>query len=135
MHGFDLGRLLAYKDALIEYLQRSIGEMVVTANQIAAQLCDLDPPPLDNAFTAVAGHELANAFAPTAEDRLAAEAISADGALHIRLEPIPGVPPATLVTDIGRFHGPDHLITITRLDRDEARLGTDHRIAAAGAVP
>jgi uncharacterized protein (TIGR02677 family) len=37
---------------------------------------------------------------------------SADGTLRIRLEPIPGPDLATLATDQGAFHGPDHWVTI-----------------------
>lgn len=72
LHGFALERFLQYKDALIEYLQRFIGELVVCTNQIAAQLGEIDEVRLDAALAAVADHELVDAFAPTDEDRRAA---------------------------------------------------------------
>lgn len=72
LHGFAVDRFLEYKDALIDYLERFIGELIVCTNQIAAQLRDLDSPRLTGALAAAVEHDLADAFAPTEEDRVAA---------------------------------------------------------------
>ncbi|MGH7819479.1 MAG: TIGR02677 family protein, partial [Candidatus Binatia bacterium] len=72
LHGLALERFLDYKDALIDYLERFIGELVVCTNQIAGELRDLESPRLEEALAAVARHELADAFAPTEDDQAAA---------------------------------------------------------------
>jgi uncharacterized protein (TIGR02677 family) len=71
LHGFALERFLEYKDSLIDYLQRFVGELIVCANQIATQLREIDAPRMAAALEAVADHALADAFAPTAADRAA----------------------------------------------------------------
>lgn len=43
----------------------------------------------------------------------AVERFSSDGLLKVRLEPLPFGPPALLETELGRFEGRDHSITIT----------------------
>ncbi len=72
LHAVDLDALLAYKDGLIEYLERFIGELVVAQAHIAALLRDLAVARIDRLLDAAAERELADALEPTADDREAA---------------------------------------------------------------
>ena len=74
LHGVDLEALLAYKDALLEYLERFIGELVVAQAHIAALLRDLEGPAVDRLLQVAADRELTDALDPTEEDRAAARA-------------------------------------------------------------
>jgi uncharacterized protein (TIGR02677 family) len=65
-------------------------------------------------FLDLLGEALARKSSPDA----CVETTSADGALHIRLDPVPDGPIATLVTEHGEFSGRDHVITITRVEYD-----------------
>ena len=43
LHGADAGALLGYKQRLIDYLERFVGDLVVRSSQIAQQLETLAP--------------------------------------------------------------------------------------------
>ena len=73
LHAVDLDVLLAYKDGLIGYLERFIGELVVAQAHIAALLRDLEAAGLERLLAAAAQRELADALEPTDADRAAAE--------------------------------------------------------------
>ncbi len=68
LHGVDLDALLSYKDALIEYLERFIGELVVAQAHIAALLRDLEARGVDRLLELAADRELADAIEPTDAD-------------------------------------------------------------------
>ncbi len=72
LHGVDLEALLAYKDALLDYLERFIGELVVAQAHIAALLRDLEGTGVERLLQVAADRELTDALDPTEEDRTAA---------------------------------------------------------------
>ena len=74
LHGIELDAFLDYKDALIDHLDRFLGELVLSTSRIAAALNDLAGLDLDRAFRLVAERELADALQPTAADFAAAAA-------------------------------------------------------------
>lgn len=74
LHGADLEALLAYKDTLIEYLERFIGELVVAQAHIAALLRDLADREVERLLDLAADREVADALEPTAAAREAARA-------------------------------------------------------------
>jgi uncharacterized protein (TIGR02677 family) len=65
LHGIDLEALVAYKDELLGYLERFIGELVVAQAHIAALLRDLDDAGVDRLVTLAADRELADALDPS----------------------------------------------------------------------
>ncbi|GGI09391.1 TIGR02677 family protein [Egicoccus halophilus] len=74
LHAIDVDALLAYKDALLGYLERFIGELVVAQAHIAALLRDLEGPAVERLLQIAADRELADALAPSEDDRAAARA-------------------------------------------------------------
>lgn len=72
LQGIEVETLLAYKERLIEYLERFIGDLVVSTVQIAAALQTLDAVGVQQLLDAAAARDLADALAPTEEDRSAA---------------------------------------------------------------
>lgn len=72
LHGIDLDALVAYKDALIEYLERFIGELVVAQAHIAALLRELEALGIERLLDVAAGRELADALEPTEPEAEAA---------------------------------------------------------------
>jgi len=72
LHGIDLEALLAYKDGLIEYLERFIGELVIAQAHIAELLRDLEHAGVERLLDAAAARELADALEPTDADHEAA---------------------------------------------------------------
>jgi len=73
LHGISVEAFLAYKEKLIEYLERFIGELVVATNRIAEALFQLESAGVNLAFAAAARRELADALEPTPEGFAAAE--------------------------------------------------------------
>jgi uncharacterized protein (TIGR02677 family) len=72
LQGVDLEAFLSYKDNLIEYLERFIGELVMTTSEIAStleQLAAADPQKL---LRLAARRDLADAVAPTEDYQVAA---------------------------------------------------------------
>lgn len=72
LHAVDVDALLAYKDGLLDYLERFIGELVVAQAHIAALLRDLEGPGIERLLEAAADRELADALEPTDDDRAGA---------------------------------------------------------------
>jgi uncharacterized protein (TIGR02677 family) len=70
LHEMDLEAFLAYKERLIDYLQRFLGELVTATNRIAALLLDIENARLAETLQAVAQREIADQLDP-APDALA----------------------------------------------------------------
>lgn len=68
LHGISVEAFLAYKEKLIDYLERFIGELVVATNRIAETLLQLESFGVAQAFAAAARRELADVLDPTPED-------------------------------------------------------------------
>jgi uncharacterized protein (TIGR02677 family) len=69
LHRVDLEVLLAYKDGLLDYLERFIGELVVAQAHIAALLRDLEGGPVERLLDTAVDRELADALDPSDEAR------------------------------------------------------------------
>lgn len=69
LHGIDLDAFLAYKDRLIEYLERFIGDLVLLRAQIAAAVADVETAGADRLLAMAAERELADAVDPTDDQR------------------------------------------------------------------
>jgi uncharacterized protein (TIGR02677 family) len=74
LHDIELDAFLAYKDALIDHLDRFLGELVLSTGRVAAALHELAQCDLDHAFRLLAERDLADAVQPTADDFAAAAA-------------------------------------------------------------
>ena len=72
LHGIELDAFFSYKDALIDHLDRFLGELVLSTSRITAALHELAALDLDRAFRLLAGRHLADALQPTANDFAAA---------------------------------------------------------------
>jgi uncharacterized protein (TIGR02677 family) len=72
LHTIDLDALLAYKDGLLDYLERFIGELVIAQAHIAALLRELEGPGIERLLDIAADRELADALDPSEDDRAAA---------------------------------------------------------------
>ncbi len=73
LHGISIEAFLAYKEKLVDYLERFIGELVVATNRIAEALLKLESIGVSLAFIASARRELADALDPTLEALAVAE--------------------------------------------------------------
>jgi uncharacterized protein (TIGR02677 family) len=71
LHGLTPAALLLYKETLIGYLERFIGELVLTTAEIATLLTALDPAAVEALLAAVARRELADALDPSDKARCA----------------------------------------------------------------
>jgi len=69
LHEKDLEAIRSYKDALIDYLERFIGELVIATADIGATLRTLNGSAIDVLLRIAADRDLADAVAPTEEDR------------------------------------------------------------------
>jgi uncharacterized protein (TIGR02677 family) len=69
LRGASVVDFVAYKDLLIDYLERFIGELVIATAEIAAQLERLDGPRLETVLELVATRELADAVEVAADAR------------------------------------------------------------------
>lgn len=72
LHGISVEAFLAYKEKLIDYLERFIGELVVSTNRIAETLLQLETFGISLAFAAAGRRDLADALDPTPVDFAAA---------------------------------------------------------------
>lgn len=70
LHGIDLEALLAYKGALIDYLERFIGELVISQAHVASLLRRLERDRIERLLDGAAERELSDALDPT-EDQTA----------------------------------------------------------------
>ncbi|MGC4120174.1 MAG: TIGR02677 family protein [Myxococcales bacterium] len=69
LQGASVEAFVAYKERLIEYLERFIGEMVVSGSEIASAIERLDALGADRLLQAAAERELADALEVTPESR------------------------------------------------------------------
>jgi len=60
LHRMDAEAFIAFKEKLIDYLERFIGELVVATNQIAEQIISLEQLGIDAALNLAAQHEAAD---------------------------------------------------------------------------
>ncbi|MFP4353360.1 MAG: TIGR02677 family protein [Puniceicoccaceae bacterium] len=67
LHEMDLEAFLAYKERLIEYLQRFLGELVTATNRIAALILDIEASGLEARLHAIAEREIADQLDPGPE--------------------------------------------------------------------
>lgn len=74
LHGIDLEAFLAYKDRLIEYLERFIGDLVVAQGRIARLLAEVDEVGSARLLAIAADRELADRLEVTDDDRAGARA-------------------------------------------------------------
>jgi uncharacterized protein (TIGR02677 family) len=72
LHGIDLDAFLAYKDRLIDYLERFIGDLVVAQGRIATLLADIDAAGAGRLLAVAADRDLADRLEVTDDDRDAA---------------------------------------------------------------
>lgn len=74
LHGIDLDAFLAYKDRLVEYLERFIGDLVIAQSRVAALLADIDRAGAARLLALAADRDLADRLEVTDEDRDTAHA-------------------------------------------------------------
>lgn len=68
LHGVDVATFVAYKDTLIDYLERFIGDLVMVSADIVARMERIEQAGVERLLAAAARRELADALAPTAAD-------------------------------------------------------------------
>jgi uncharacterized protein (TIGR02677 family) len=68
LQGIDLDAFCAYKDTLIDYLERFIGELVIATDEIVEAIAAVESHDLDAVLRLAAQRDLVDALAPTAED-------------------------------------------------------------------
>jgi len=78
LHGLSVDALVAYKQSLIDYLERFIGELVLATAEITERLQALDDQGVAR-LLAAARRELADALDPTPAERDQAEAMECSG--------------------------------------------------------
>ena len=69
LQGVDLDAFVAYKDTLIDYLERFIGQLLVATDEIVAGLARVDRHDLDVLWRSAAERELADALNADDDDR------------------------------------------------------------------
>ncbi|MGH7278003.1 MAG: TIGR02677 family protein, partial [Candidatus Rokuibacteriota bacterium] len=74
LQGVDVPKFLAYKETLIGYLERFIGELVVATAEITTTIRRIEGLGIERLLQAAARRDLADALDPTAEDHAAAHA-------------------------------------------------------------
>jgi uncharacterized protein (TIGR02677 family) len=75
LHGLTVDALVTYKESLIDYLERFIGDLLLATAEIAEILYKLDERNVGRLVAAVAAREMTDALAPTAAERAAATEI------------------------------------------------------------
>ncbi|MGH9183749.1 MAG: TIGR02677 family protein [Acidimicrobiales bacterium] len=78
LHGVEVVAFLAYKDTLIDYLERFIGELVVAQADIAGAIARVEAAGVDRLLHLAAERDLADALAATEADRAHARTAWAD---------------------------------------------------------
>jgi len=73
LHGISVEAFLAYKEKLVDYLERFIGELVVASNRAAEAVLGLESMGVSRAFAAATRRELSDALDPGPEAFAAAE--------------------------------------------------------------
>jgi uncharacterized protein (TIGR02677 family) len=74
LHGANIGAFLSYKETLINYLERFIGELRLATADIATTLERIEVHEVDRLLGIAAQRDLVDAVAITADDRIAAAA-------------------------------------------------------------
>ncbi len=74
LQGIDVPKFLAYKETLISYLERFIGELLIATADIAAIVERIEEHGIPRLLEAAARRDLADALDPTSGDRTAAYA-------------------------------------------------------------
>ncbi len=74
LQGIDVPKFLAYKETLISYLERFIGELVIATADIAAIVQRIEEHGVHRLLEAAARRDLADALDPTSEDHASAYA-------------------------------------------------------------
>lgn len=72
LHGVDVATFVAYKDTLIDYLERFIGQLVVATADIVDRVERIERAGVHELLAAAARRDIADALAPTADDAHAA---------------------------------------------------------------
>lgn len=72
LHGLALEQFCSYKEALLDYLERFIQELIVQSSRIAETLERLDSLGIDALLEMAADRDLQDVLAPTPEDRFRA---------------------------------------------------------------
>jgi len=75
LQGIDVPKFLAYKETLIGYLERFIGELVIATADIGATVRQIEARGIDGLLRMAAGRDLADALEPTPAERAAAYSI------------------------------------------------------------
>jgi len=73
LHGLTLEDFIDYKDRLIEYLQRFVGELITSTNEIEQKIGALEAAGILDCFGGLARHARADALDPSEGEMLAAE--------------------------------------------------------------
>lgn len=68
LQGVDLDAFCAYKDTLISYLERFIGELVIATDEIVEAIVAVEAHDVDAVLRLAAQRDLVDALAPTRED-------------------------------------------------------------------
>ncbi len=69
LHGIDLDAFVAYKDRLIEYLERFIGDLLVAQGRIAGLVAEIEAAGADRMLDLAAERDLVDRLDPTEDDR------------------------------------------------------------------
>ena len=75
LQGIDVSSFLNYKDKLIEYLERFIGELVLMTAEIASRLRKVEAAGIERLLEAAASRDLVDALNPSQEDYASARAL------------------------------------------------------------
>ena len=73
LHGIDLDAFVAYKDRLIEYLERFIGDLVVAQGRVASLVADIAAADSGRLLAVAADRDLVDRLEVTDQDRIAAQ--------------------------------------------------------------
>lgn len=94
LHGIGVDAFLAYKEKLIDYLEKFIGELVIATGRIAESLANLDQCGVALAFAAAARRDLVDTLDPAPDAFARAEARWRDAWEGLRRWFIPGDKPS-----------------------------------------
>lgn len=64
LHGYEIEVFILYKEKLIDYLERFIGELLIAADEIARIIQELEQVGIERMLQAAAAHDLVDALAP-----------------------------------------------------------------------
>ncbi len=75
LHGASLESFVAYKERLIDYLERFIHELLLSRLEIAEQIAQIETTGIERALKLISDRQLADALNPSEEEMLAAHAV------------------------------------------------------------